>query len=73
MAKVNSATINPTQEQQVVRHAGRIQRLKISIEKNKERGNVEKAESLQAELDRRVRALNDLQEAIKKALESANQ
>ncbi len=52
MAK--QASINPTPEQSALRNIGRIRTLKLAIEKNQARGNVDKVADLQAELDRRM-------------------
>jgi hypothetical protein len=50
----NSATVNPTADQAILRNIGRIKTLRAAIEKNTARDNPDKVASLQQELDRRM-------------------
>lgn len=51
--------INPTEIQMIPRHAGRIARLRLSIEKATANGNTDKVAFLQEELDRRLQSLHE--------------
>ncbi len=47
---MSKALINPTSSQQLARDHGRIQTLRVAIEKAQAKGNAQKAASLQEEL-----------------------
>ena len=54
------ANINASPSQHVLRHIGRIKTLKGAIDKAIARGNQERVDSLQAEYDRRMVAVNEI-------------
>ena len=62
----NSAFINPTPEQKLMRNMGRIKTLQLAIEQCKDES---RKQSLQAELDRRMNELEAHKEDILKMAE----
>lgn len=56
----NSAAINATPEQKVLRNIGRIKRLKQAIADEKSTAKPERLAELQAELERRMADVNEL-------------
>ena len=64
----NQATLNPTLEQLVDRHSGRIARLRESISKAESRDDQERIDSLQSELARRMEALESVRDSVESVL-----
>lgn len=54
----NKATVNASADQKFVRDIGRVKTLKLAIEKATARGDSERVNALQVELDRRMASIN---------------